>query len=179
LLRGPFCRSHRDAGKPLQQRDRSEPVIAVPVRDVNLAQFASRGRDPVADCGRCAFVIGGSTSTASCSPMMRVDVMGDHIRVLPSGSGSRPDCGIWLVTNTSCCSDEVTSSPQRQIPWLSRPVSHSYLIYLCRTTISCPLCGRFVTTTPAGVQDSSSKATMRSAAARVAGNKPSGTRAPA
>jgi hypothetical protein len=40
LLRGPFCRSHRDAGKPLQQRDRSEPVIAVAMRDVNLAQFA-------------------------------------------------------------------------------------------------------------------------------------------
>jgi hypothetical protein len=49
---------------------------------------------------------------------MSVDVMGHHIRVLPSGIGSRPDCGIWLVTNTSCCRDEVTASPRRQIFWL-------------------------------------------------------------
>ena len=41
---------------------------------------------------------GGSISTASRRPMISVEVIGDHIRVLPSGSGPRPDCGICFVT---------------------------------------------------------------------------------
>jgi hypothetical protein len=39
---------------------------------------------------------------------MSVDVIGDHIRVLPSGSGPRPDCAICAVTNNLCCSDGFT-----------------------------------------------------------------------
>jgi hypothetical protein len=77
--------------------------------------------------------------------------MGDHIRVLPSGNGSRPDCGIWLVTNTSCCSDEVTSSPQRQISLAQQagvtlipdlPLSHDNKLSTLRTLRDDDACGR-------------------------------------
>ena len=36
--------------------------------------------------------------------MISVEVIGDHIRVLPSGSGPRPDCGICSVTKSLCSS---------------------------------------------------------------------------
>jgi hypothetical protein len=43
--------------------------------------------------------------------MISVDVIGDHIRVLASSSGPRPDCGICVVTNTCA---EATVSRRRQ-----------------------------------------------------------------
>src|SRR5258707_10180707 len=43
--------------------------------------------------------------------MINVEVIGDHIRALPSGSGPRHDCGIWSVTKTWCCSGWFTVSP--------------------------------------------------------------------
>src|SRR5271154_5728324 len=51
----------------------------------------------------CSSVNGGSTNTALRSLVMRVEVIGDHIRVLPSGSGPRPAWGICSVTNVACC----------------------------------------------------------------------------
>src|SRR5271165_4950227 len=47
----------------------------------------------------CSSVNGGSTNTALRSLVISVEVIGDHIRVLPSGSGPRPAWGICAVTN--------------------------------------------------------------------------------
>src|ERR1700730_228771 len=52
---GSFSRPHGHAGKPLQQWDRSKPVITVPMGDIDLSQFSSRRRDPVADLGGLCF----------------------------------------------------------------------------------------------------------------------------
>src|SRR5271156_4718929 len=60
-------------------------------------------------------VNGGSRSTASRLPVISVEVIGDHIRVLPSGSGPRPDCGSWPVTNVLWCSAGLICIPSCQL----------------------------------------------------------------
>src|SRR6478609_7937115 len=61
----------------------------------------------------CVVVSGGSINTASCRPVISVEVIGDHIRVLPSGSRPRPDCGICVVTKSSCSSRLMVSPHDR------------------------------------------------------------------
>ena len=51
-LLGAFRGSHGHARKPLHQWDCAEPVIAVPVGDVDLAESSPGGLDPITDLRR-------------------------------------------------------------------------------------------------------------------------------